>query len=118
MRNLNEPRKTGDAEVRNAPVEIHPAPTDSPHTLFSRQQSEDLQSRWSTIQTSFIDEPRRAVKEADALVAAAIKQISDSFSDQRRQLEGRWSQDDKTSTEDLRMTLQQYRSFFSHLISM
>jgi hypothetical protein len=118
MRNLNEPRKTEDAEVRNAPVEIRPVHTESPRTLFSRQQAEDLQSRWSTIQTSFIDEPRRAVKEADALVAVAIRQISDSFSDQRKQLEGRWSQDDKASTEDLRTTLQQYRSFFSHLISM
>jgi hypothetical protein len=118
MRNLNEPRKPDGAETRNAPVEIRPVPPESPRTLFSRQQAEDLQSRWSTIQTSFIDEPRRAVKEADALVAAAIRQISDSFSDQRKQLEGRWNQDDKASTEDLRTTLQQYRSFFSHLISM
>jgi hypothetical protein len=77
-----------------------------------------LQSQWTNIQSGFIDEPRRAVKEADALVAAAIKQISDSFSDQHRQLEGRWSQDEKASTEDLRMALQQYRSFFSRLISL
>jgi hypothetical protein len=118
MRNLNEPRKTGDAEVRNTSAEIRAVQPENPRTLFSRQQAEDLQSRWSTIQTSFVDEPRRAVKEADALVASALKQISDSFADQRRQLEGRWSQDDKTSTEDLRMALQQYRSFFSHLVSL
>jgi hypothetical protein len=79
---------------------------------------DELRSRWSTIQESFIDEPRKAVKDADALVASAVKHISDAFSTQRFQLEKQWTQGDQISTEDLRLALQRYRSFFSRLLSI
>jgi hypothetical protein len=53
-----------------------------------------------------------------ALIASAIKQISDIFADQKRELEKQWNRGDKISTEDLRLALQQYRAFFSRLLSI
>jgi hypothetical protein len=123
MRNLNEPR-------RNEPVENQPesrvvsmesrraARMESDESLISSRQTEDLRSRWTTIQASFVDEPRKAVQEADALLSAAIKQIEESFTDQRAQLEKQWSEGSEASTEDLRLALQRYRTFFDRLLSI
>jgi hypothetical protein len=84
---------------------------------LSQQQVDELRERWNTIQTAFIDEPQRSVKDADALVASATKQITDTFANQRTELEKQWSRGDQVSTEELRLTLQQYRTFFSRLLS-
>jgi len=65
-----------------------------------------------------VDEPRRAVEEADELVAQVIKELAETFSDERRKLEGQWDRGDKVSTEDLRLVLQRYRSFFERFLSV
>jgi hypothetical protein len=117
MKNLNEPLRTDNPDTRPFPAEVHrPQPADA--HLLPQQQIDELRSRWDAIQASFIDEPRRAVKDADALVTTATKSLSDVFSNQRTQLEQQWSRGDDVSTEDLRLTLQQYRSFFSRLLSL
>jgi hypothetical protein len=86
--------------------------------LFSEQDARELWSRWDTIQTGFVDEPRRAVEDADQLVARVIKHLAQSFADERRHLEEQWSRGGDVSTEDLRVALQRYRSFFDRLLSM
>ena len=116
MKNLDESRKA-EGDPTSVPVEVRNAQTESPH-LLPQQQCDEFRSRWTAIQTSFIDEPRRAVKDADALVLAATKHLSDAFTQQRSQLEKQWSRGDEVSTEDLRIALQQYRSFFSRLLSI
>jgi hypothetical protein len=75
-----------------------------------------FRKRWETVQTGFVDEPRRAVEQADALVAEVIKQLVGSFAEERGRLEGQWSQGNEASTEDLRVALQRYRSFFDRLL--
>jgi len=79
---------------------------------------QELRSRWDTIQTGFVDEPRNAVQQADELVALAIKHLAESFTDQRNQLERQWDRGGDVSTEDLRIGLQRYRAFFHRLLSM
>lgn len=79
---------------------------------------DDLQMRWSEIQAGFVDEPRQAVEQADTLVAEAIKQLAETFADERAQLEAQWDRGDDVSTEDLRQALQRYRSFFTRLLSV
>ena len=116
MKNLDESRRS-EPDPTSVPVEVRKAQSESPH-LLPQQQCDELRSRWTAIQTSFIDEPRRAVKDADALVLAATKHLSDAFTQQRSQLEKQWSRGDEVSTEDLRIALQQYRSFFSRLLSI
>jgi hypothetical protein len=92
-------------------------PTASPGWSSLIGNSEDLAVRWDAIQASFVDEPRHAVEEADALVAEAIRRIADSFSEERSRLESQWSQGDEVDTEDLRITLQRYRTFFNQLLA-
>ena len=68
------------------------------------------------IQGKFVDEPRVAVQNADDLISDMIKQISTMFDKELDTLETQWNQGDEVSTEDLRMTLQHYRSFFHRLV--
>ncbi len=86
-------------------------------SLFAQNEAQDFRSRWERIQTGFVDEPRKAVQEADALVEACIQRLSDGFRDERGRLEREWDRGDQVSTEDLRVALQRYRSFFDRLLS-
>jgi len=65
-----------------------------------------------------VDEPRKAVQDADGLVAAAIKRLSEVFAEERSKLEHEWDRGDSVSTEDLRIALRRYRSFFDRLLSI
>jgi hypothetical protein len=78
----------------------------------------EFRTRWDEIQTSFVDEPRRSVEEADSLVAELMHNLARSFADERQNLEAQWGRGDDVSTEDLRVTLQRYRFFFSRLLSV
>jgi hypothetical protein len=86
--------------------------------LLANDEAEDLRHKWSSIQAGFVDEPRNAVQEADKLVARAVQRLAEVFSEERTKLEQQWSRGDKVSTEDLRVVLQRYRSFFSRLLSV
>jgi hypothetical protein len=86
--------------------------------LFPEEIRGRHQKRWESIQTSFVDDPRRAVQEADALVSELTNQIQESFARQRQRLEGAWQEGGEASTEDLRRTLQQYRAYFTRLLRM
>jgi hypothetical protein len=90
---------------------------DARQPLLDAEATTDVRGRWETIQGSFVDEPRRAVEEADALVAELMQQLADSFAKERQALEGQWDRGDEVSTEDLRIALQRYRSFFDRLLS-
>ena len=74
-------------------------------------------SRWQDVQADFVDEPRRAVQDADSLVAELMQRLAKAFAAERQQLESRWSRGDEVSTEDLRLTLRHYRSFFQRLLA-
>jgi len=86
--------------------------------LFPPNELEDLRTRWKDIQTGFVDEPRKAVEQADGLVASAMKRLAEVFAEERSRLEQQWDRGDNVSTEDLRVALQRYRSFFDRLLSV
>lgn len=86
--------------------------------LLPESEVADLRTRWDQIQTGFVDEPRRAVEDADALVAAAMQRLAETFATERSQLEGAWDRGGDVSTEDLRIALQRYRSFFGRLLAI
>jgi hypothetical protein len=87
-----------------------------PVPLFSESEMADFRSQWSTVQTGFVDEPRRTVEEADKLLASVMQRLADGFANERSGLENHWDRADNVSTEDLRVTLQRYRSFFDRLL--
>lgn len=86
--------------------------------MFPADESTGYRTQWDAIQTGFVDEPRRAVEQADALVSQVITRLSDVFADERSTLEHQWGRGDQISTEDLRMALRKYRSFFERLLSL
>ena len=89
-----------------------------PTPLLIADETHTFRSRWDSIQTGFVDEPRRSVEQADSLVAEVMKRLAETFAEERSKLEGQWSRGDNVSTEDLRLALQRYRSFFDRLLSM
>lgn len=86
--------------------------------IFPEQEAADLRRHWESIQGGFVDEPRRAVEDADHLVAAAMKRLAEMFAQERQHLESQWDRGDDVSTEDLRVALQRYRAFFGRLLSV
>ena len=86
--------------------------------LFAADETERLRSDWSAIQSGFVDEPRKCVEKADQLVARVVQRLAESFSQERSRLEGQWDKGEDVSTEDLRVALQRYRSFFDRLLSV
>lgn len=86
--------------------------------LFDPVAAEEFRQRWSEIQTSFVDEPREAVEEADALVGEVTDRLTEMFTSSRDDLERQWSAGKEASTEDLRLALQRYRTFFDRLLSV
>ncbi len=89
-----------------------------PLPLFSELEMSDFRAQWSNIQIGFVDEPRRTVEDADKLVAAVMQRLAKVFTDERSSLEKQWDRGDSVSTEDLRLTLQRYRSFFDRLLKL
>jgi len=89
-----------------------------PTPLFSTDETQTFRSRWDDIQTGFVDEPRTAVEQADGLVAEAMKRLAEMFADERAELEQQWDRGDDISTEDLRVALRRYRSFFARLLAV
>jgi hypothetical protein len=86
--------------------------------LFAQHDAQDFRSRWERIQSGFVDEPKKAVEQADQLVESTIKQLSEVFSTERQKLEAEWDKTDNVSTEELRVALRRYRSFFDRLLSV
>lgn len=86
--------------------------------LFDERESGDLRSRWYAIQGEFVDQPRKSVEEADELVATVMKRLAEMFAAERENLEHEWGSGDDVSTEDLRVALRRYRSFFDRLLSV
>jgi hypothetical protein len=114
---------TAEAAREPAPGELRgPAGTamkpEEKVELLAASEAQQLRSRWEKIQTGFVDEPRKAVQDADALVAQTTKQLADSFSRERTKLEQEWDRGDNVSTENLRIALRRYRSFFDRLLAM
>jgi len=91
---------------------------DRPIPMFAGPEAAGYRTQWDAIQTGFVDEPRKAVQEADALVALVMKRLSEVFTDERGTLERQWGKGDQISTEDLRVALRRYRSFFERLLSL
>jgi hypothetical protein len=86
--------------------------------LFAQNDAQEFRSRWEKIQIGFVDEPRQAVEQADELVANTIRRLGEVFGAERQKLEAEWGKSDNASTEDFRVALRRYRSFFDRLLSV
>jgi hypothetical protein len=103
---------------------------DSAAPLFATDAALSFQRRWDTIQAGFVDDPRRAVEDADALVAETMQRLAETFAEERRRLEQEFARQptagagpdtaaqSSDSTENLRIALRHYRSFFKRLLAV
>ncbi len=68
----------------------------------------------------YVEEPRGKGPSGGSAAEAAplLQRLAESFSQERSRLEGQWDQGEDVSTEDLRVALQRYRSFFDRLLSV
>jgi hypothetical protein len=117
---LDEPLPVAEPAVKPAPkLAAKPTPTvDNEFPFLSRQLVEELRKQWEGVQAGFVDEPREAVRQADELLASAIEELVESFAQARANLEGQLSRGGQTNTEDLRVALKKYRSFFQKLMTV
>jgi hypothetical protein len=86
--------------------------------LFAENELNDFRRRWQDVQGSFVDDPRTAVRNADELVAQLMTRLAAIFADERGNLEHEWDKGENVSTEDLRVALRRYRSFFDRLLTV
>ncbi|WP_427912884.1 hypothetical protein ACPWT1_20015 [Ramlibacter sp. MMS24-I3-19] len=86
--------------------------------LFPPEVASGFRSRWDQVQISFVDDPREAVQQADELVAQVMKSLASNFAEQRSRLEAGIGHGGEVNTENLRMALRSYRSFFQRLLSL
>ncbi|WP_060179679.1 hypothetical protein [Streptomyces sp. IMTB 1903] len=84
--------------------------------LLGATDTEEYRRRWSEVQGRFVDDPQDAVRSADTLVAEVMQALAGSFSTRKQGLEGQWDRGEQVATEDLRVALQHYRSFFNRLL--
>lgn len=110
------PDKSSIREMPGTAIQEMPGTAGSA-SLLSEAELADMRSRWSGIQAGFVDEPRRSVEQADQLVASAIQKLAEGFARERASLESQWESGNNVSTEDLRLALQRYRSFFGRLLN-
>ena len=116
-RRADRPQLVQNQSEGTGVTETHDQDAGATTPLLSESEIGDLRSRWSDIQAAFVDEPRRAVETADQLVATAMQKLAEGFAKERESLEKQWDQGDNVSTEELRIALQRYRTFFGRLLN-
>jgi len=87
------------------------------HGFVPTEEAGTFRSRWQSLQTGFVDDPRDAVSSADALLSDITSRITQRLNDERTQLGQQWTRSDNLSTEDLRQMLHRYRSLFDRLLA-
>jgi hypothetical protein len=113
---MAEPSESQDVKDEATAVDVENASGEG--ELFPASERDELEQKWNDIQARFVDEPRGSVEEANALVSDLMDRLVSGFSEQRERLEGQWERGDDVTTEDLRMVLMRYRSFFGRLLEV
>ncbi|MFD9247379.1 hypothetical protein ACFV0D_36755 [Streptomyces sp. NPDC059556] len=109
-------RDSGDGLPGDGEAETESTRADSDEPLLGADDTAKYQEKWGEIQGRFVDDPQEAVRSADAVVAEVMQTLARSFSAHKQGLEEQWGQGEQVATEDLRLALQHYRSFFNRLL--
>lgn len=118
---VNKQPAENRAETESRPSDNRTSMNDNQRDLaplFDQDATDKFKTRWLAIQSKFVDDPSDSVKQADQLVDDVIQNITRSFADRRGLLERQWNGGADASTEDLRLALKQYRSFFDRLLTL
>jgi len=112
----DEQAATADG-VESAELMPGEVPAEPPVTAvgWAEGAAEDMRVRWQELQLRFVDDPSGVAGEARALVAEAVRAVTDALAEQQRQLDS-WSTAEGGDTEQLRVVVQQYRDFFDRML--
>ncbi|MFJ9776099.1 hypothetical protein ACIRVF_33495 [Kitasatospora sp. NPDC101157] len=83
------------------------------------ERTQRLRAEWHSVQAGFVDDPRQAVQQADALIEKSVGLLAEAVTERRHRLRGAEAAPDgapAASTEDLRLTLREYRSLLDRLL--
>lgn len=119
-RPLTEPRTEPESlselpETEEVPPAAPALNTDDAEVLLGTDDAEKFRLRWRELQADFVDDPKHAVEGADHLVDEVMRTLSEIFADHKRDLEGQLRGGGET--EELRVALRRYRSFFEQLLN-
>jgi hypothetical protein len=108
---VDRPAADADAPAHTGPAERAPQPTDD-WQLFGTEDADSLRSRWTELQGAFVDDPRQTVEHAEQLVSEVVQTLTDRFNERKKELQTQGSPD----TEELRLAMVRYRTFFKQLL--
>ncbi len=99
------------------PTDLKPgdAPVAAVTGIWSEDSARDFHDRWREAQLSFVDDPQKATDDIRALVDEAVEALTASLASQREELSS-WP--DNSDTEQYRMVVQRYRTFFERLLAL
>jgi hypothetical protein len=119
-RAAQQPQPSQVAQQRQQPRMAQPDGADETLApLFTPEAARDFRASWDAVQIGFVDDPQRAVRQADELVRQMLQNLSQTFSDERAGLDaGGGGVADAASTEKLRVALRRYRAFMQRLLSL
>lgn len=72
------PAQTADTAAAAAPLDS------TGEMLFADGELNDMRSRWTEVQSAFVDDPRDCVQKADGLVADVVDKLTAGFSRSER----------------------------------
>ncbi|GAA0931198.1 MULTISPECIES: hypothetical protein [Streptomyces violaceusniger group] len=88
--------------------------------VLPTSEHDTLTQRLRYAVSGFVDSPRGAVEEADALLVEVANRLTDLLAERRATLRAAWHEEDAVSseTEELRLAMRGYRNVLERLISI
>ena len=80
--------------------------------FFPESTVNGFRERWRELQAGFVDDPARAVREADQLVDEIMRELVE----RKQNIAEHW-REGASDTEELRVAIQEYRSFLNQLLN-
>lgn len=106
-----------------APAPAGPAPAPAPRSGPETDpvaEIDRLGRRMDRAVGGFVDDPRRAVRDADAVLEDTVERLTRLLAERRRELRDSWHAEDggAAGTEELRIALTRYRDITRHLLTV
>jgi hypothetical protein len=93
------------------------ANTRNSDVLLEQGEGDKLGLRLQQAVGGFVDQPRKAVEEADSVLEAAAARLTEGITARRRALRAAWEGDAaKNGTEEMRIALRDYRDLVQRLL--
>ncbi|MFI5531814.1 hypothetical protein ACIA8O_25105 [Kitasatospora sp. NPDC051853] len=133
----SDPRHAAPADTRKASAEDIAAAHDAavaedrertghtgPGRLLGQELGAELTHRLDRAVGGFVDDPRGAVREADAALEETVHRLTEALRERHGALRGTWradaghaEQEDSGRTEELRLALRDYRDLLRRLVA-